>query len=84
MKAEPPPGSLSQSSCAAHHVGQLAADGQAQARAAEPAGDGAVGLFEAAEQAVAGGGVEADAGVLDREAQDRRAGRDPCRRRRSG
>ncbi len=33
---------------AAHHLGQLPTDGQAQARAAEPAGDGAVRLLEAA------------------------------------
>jgi len=52
---------------AAHQLDELAGDGQAQARAAIAPGDGHVGLLEAAEQLVADGGVEANAGVRDGE-----------------
>ncbi len=54
---------------AVHHLGEQAADGQPQARAAETAGDRSVGLFEAAEQARARLGVETDARVIDAEFQ---------------
>ena len=54
---------------AAHHVGQAPADGQAQARAAEPAGGRAVALPEALEQLPARLLADTDAGVVDLETQ---------------
>ncbi len=53
----------------AHQLDQRAADGQAQAGAAEAAADRGVGLFEALEQPRLDLVVEADAGVADLEAQ---------------
>ena len=61
---------------AAHQLGELAADRQAQARAAEPAGRRGVGLGELVEevgQLVRG---DADAGVVHRQAQALRRGAD--------
>src|SRR3990167_4285 len=54
---------------AAEQLGQFAADGQAQAAAAEAAGDRAVGLFEAVEQARPRLLVEAGAAVAHDEAE---------------
>ncbi len=58
----------------AHGLGQGARDRQAQAAAAELAGDRAVGLLEAREQPLLGLGVEARTGVVDIEAQFRTVG----------
>ncbi len=54
---------------AAHHLRQGPDDGQAQARAAELAGDGAVALFEPAEQPGADLLREAGSGIPDRHLQ---------------
>ncbi|EGY00822.1 hypothetical protein AZA_89199 [Nitrospirillum viridazoti Y2] len=54
---------------APHQLHQLAADGQAQAGAAEAAGDGTVGLLEHLEQPARLRRVDADAGVLHGDAQ---------------
>ena len=62
--------------CPAHQLGQLAADRQAKARAAELAGGGGVGLFELLEQLVQSLGRNADAGVRDGQGQPRLAGAD--------
>ena len=51
VKVEPSPGALSARDRAAHQLGQLAADRQAQARAAVAAGGRGVGLGELLEQA---------------------------------
>jgi hypothetical protein len=54
---------------AAHHLRELAADGQAEAAAAEAAGGRGVGLFELLEQAAGCRRLgDADAGVADRSA----------------
>ena len=54
---------------AAHQLGQAAGDGQPQAGATEAAGGGAVGLDEALEEIGLVRGGDADAGVLNLDAQ---------------
>ena len=52
-----------------HEEGQLFADGQAQAGAAELAGIGTVGLFKAVENGLQLLGGDADAGIGDAEVE---------------
>ena len=69
QKVEPTSGTLSTPIAAAHEFDEALADGQAQAGAAEAAGDGGVGLGEGREEAGQLFWRDADAGVLDLEAQ---------------
>ena len=55
----------------AHGLGQGAGNGQAKSRAAETAGDGAIGLLKTTEEALTGVLVKANAGVGDVEGQAR-------------
>ena len=55
--------------CAAHHLRELATDRQAQPGAAEPAGGGVVGLGELLEQRRQFLRRDADAGIVDHQAQ---------------
>ncbi len=54
---------------AAHQAAELAADGQAEAGAAEPAGGRGIGLREGLEELAELFGRHADAGVADAETQ---------------
>ena len=66
---------------AAHQGQDLAADGEAQARAAEPPGGGGVGLDELVEQLRRALGGDAHAGVGDADLQQVALGVDPRRHR---
>ena len=68
---EPTPGSTLDGDAAVHEVGELAADREPQAGAAEAARRRLVGLRERLEDLVQRGGVHADAGVGHGEPHDR-------------
>ena len=71
QKVEPWPGVLSTPICAAHQLDQLLGDRQSQSGAAVLARGRAIGLNEGAEQSSLRLRGDADAGVLDLEAQRR-------------